>query len=72
VTARRCLAVPSTLAVVGAALLGVVPMASATKAVRAPWKNCAQVNKKYPLYRIAMSNNSGLDRDKDGIACEKV
>jgi hypothetical protein len=72
-------------------------MASATKAVRAPWKNCAQVNKKYPhgvgklhahdktkgtpvttfrrstrLYRIAMSNNSGLDRDKDGIACEKV
>jgi hypothetical protein len=23
------------------------------------------------LYRIAMSYNGGLDRDKDGIACEK-
>lgn len=23
------------------------------------------------LYRIAMSHNRGLDRDKDGIACEK-
>jgi Excalibur calcium-binding domain len=23
------------------------------------------------LYRIAMSYNRGLDRDKDGIACEK-
>ena len=23
------------------------------------------------LYRIAMKNNKGLDRDKDGIACEK-
>jgi Excalibur calcium-binding domain len=22
------------------------------------------------LYRIAMSHNRGLDRDKDGIACE--
>jgi excalibur calcium-binding domain-containing protein len=24
------------------------------------------------LYRIAMSHNRGLDRDKDGIACEKA
>jgi Excalibur calcium-binding domain len=24
------------------------------------------------LYRLAMSNNRGLDRDKDGIACEKA
>jgi hypothetical protein len=24
------------------------------------------------LYRIAMSYNRGLDRDKDGIACEKL
>jgi hypothetical protein len=24
------------------------------------------------LYRIAMSYNKGLDRDKDGIACEKL
>jgi hypothetical protein len=23
------------------------------------------------LYRIAMSCNKGLDRDKDGVACEK-
>lgn len=24
------------------------------------------------LYRLAMSYNRGLDRDKDGIACEKA
>ena len=24
------------------------------------------------LYRIAMNHNSGLDRDKDGVACEKA
>jgi hypothetical protein len=24
------------------------------------------------LYRIAISYNRGLDRDKDGIACEKL
>jgi hypothetical protein len=24
------------------------------------------------LYRLAMSYNKGLDRDKDGIACEKA
>jgi hypothetical protein len=24
------------------------------------------------LYKVAMSFNSGLDRDKDGIACEKA
>jgi hypothetical protein len=24
------------------------------------------------LYRIAMQDNRGLDRDKDGIACEKL
>ena len=24
------------------------------------------------LYRVAMSYNKGLDRDKDGIACEKL
>ena len=26
----------------------------------------------YELYRLAMSYNRGLDRDKDGIACEKT
>jgi hypothetical protein len=61
------------------------------------WKNCTQVNKRYPhgvgrvgardktsgtpvttfrrsnlLYRTAMRYNRGLDRDKDGIACEKL
>jgi Excalibur calcium-binding domain len=25
-----------------------------------------------PLYLVAMSYNKGLDRDKDGIACEKL
>jgi hypothetical protein len=24
------------------------------------------------LYKLAMSYNRGLDRDKDGIACEKA
>jgi hypothetical protein len=24
------------------------------------------------LYKLAMSHNAGLDRDKDGIACEKA
>jgi hypothetical protein len=72
------------------------PFATAAHAVSAPWKNCTQVNKRYPhgvgkvrardktsgtpvtdfkrsnaLFRTAMRNNKGLDRDKDGIACEK-
>jgi Excalibur calcium-binding domain len=74
-----------------------VPFVAAAGAVAAPWKNCTQVNKRYPhgvgragardktsgtpvttfkrsnaLYRTAMRNNRGLDRDKDGIACEKL
>jgi excalibur calcium-binding domain-containing protein len=73
------------------------PFAGAASAVPAPWKNCAQVNKRYPhgvgkvrardktsgtpvtnfkrsnaLYNTAMRYNRGLDRDKDGIACEKL
>jgi Excalibur calcium-binding domain len=73
------------------------PFATATPTVRAPWKNCTQVNKRWPhgvgrigahdrtsgtpvttfkrsnlLYNTAMRNNRGLDRDKDGIACEKL
>jgi hypothetical protein len=76
---------------------GGTPFAAAASAVSAPWKNCKQVNKKYPhgvgkvrardktsgtpetsfkrsnsLYNTAMRNNKGLDRDKDGIACEKL
>ncbi len=70
---------------------------AANAVIPAQWKNCTQVNKRYPhgvgklgahdktsgvpvttfkrstrLYRIAMSYNRGLDRDKDGIACEKL
>ena len=85
------------------AFLAAGAIASATVAgaanavIPAQWKNCTQVNKRYPhgvgklgahdktsgvpvttfkrstrLYRIAMSCNRGLDRDKDGIACEKL
>jgi Excalibur calcium-binding domain len=82
--------------VAGSILLVGAPFAAAAGAVPAPWRNCTQVNKRYPhgvgrldardrtsgepvtsfkrsnrLYRLAMSYNSGLDRDKDRIACEK-
>jgi Excalibur calcium-binding domain len=75
----------------------VTAIATAAASVRAPWKNCTQVNKRWPhgvgrigahdrtsgtpvttfkrstlLYNTAMRNNRGLDRDKDGIACEKL
>jgi hypothetical protein len=85
------------LVAAGAVAFGVAPVAAATAAVPSPWKNCTQVNKKYPhgvgkagardktsgvpvtnfrrstrLYNTAMKNNRGLDRDKDGIACEKL
>ena len=68
-----------------------------TEAMPRLYKNCTNVNKKYPhglgklrardrtsgtpvtnfkrstrLYNLAMSYNRGLDRDKDGIACEKA
>jgi hypothetical protein len=87
----------SALLVAGAMAYGGVPFATAAGAVSAPWKNCTQVNKRYPhgvgkvrardktsgtpvtnfkrsnaLYLTAMRNNRGLDRDKDGIACEKL
>jgi Excalibur calcium-binding domain len=80
-----------------AAMVCSSPFAVAARAVSAPWKNCTQVNKRYPhgvgkvrardktsgtpvtnfkhsnvLYLTAMRNNKGLDRDKDGIACEKL
>jgi hypothetical protein len=69
----------------------------ATTAMPVLYKNCTNLNKKYPhglgkagardrtsgdpvrnfarstrLYNVAMSYNRGLDRDKDGIACEKA
>jgi Excalibur calcium-binding domain len=86
----------SAVLVAGAIVCGGTPFAAAAGAVAAPWKNCTQVNKRYPhgvgevgardktsgtpvtnfkrsnvLYRTAMRYNRGLDRDKDGIACEK-
>ena len=85
----------SACAVLAAIFFGAAAPASAT--VPAQWKNCAQVNKRYPhgvgrvgshdktsgvpvttfkrsasLYRMAMGYNRSLDRDKDGIACEKA
>ena len=69
---------------------------AASGAIPARWKNCTNVNKRYPhgvgrvgardktsgepvtnfkrstlLYKTAIRYNRGLDRDKDGIACEK-
>jgi hypothetical protein len=86
----------SAVLAVGAMVCAGTPFAVAASAVSAPWKNCTQVNKKYPhgvgkvgardrtsgirvtnfkrsnfLYKTAMRYNRGLDRDKDGIACEK-
>jgi Excalibur calcium-binding domain len=86
----------SAVLAAGAIVCNGTPFAAAASAVVAPWKNCTQVNKRYPhgvgkvgardktsgtpvtnfkrsnfLYRTAMRYNRGLDRDKDGIACEK-
>lgn len=69
---------------------------AATGAVPLLYKNCTNLNKKYPhglgklnardktsgepvttfkrstrLYNIANGHNKGLDRDNDGIACER-
>lgn len=86
---------------VGASLVAVLASVAVAAPVGAkiapPWKNCAQVNARYPhgvgkarardrttdgdpvtnfkrsdrLYALAMANNRGLDRDRDGVACEK-
>jgi hypothetical protein len=91
------LASAGALLAASAMVWGGAPFAAASGAVTAPWKNCTQVNKRYPhgigkvrardktsgtpvtnfkhsnaLYLTAMRNNKGLDRDKDGIACEKL
>jgi hypothetical protein len=80
----------------GAVVACGLTVGTAGAATPALYKNCTNLNKKYPhgigkvgardhtsgvpvttfkrsnrLYRIAMSYNKGLDRDKDGIACEK-
>jgi hypothetical protein len=74
-----------------------IAASSASALVPPLYKNCTNVNKRYPhgvgkalahdktsgtpvrnfrrstrLYNLAMSHNKGLDRDKDGIACEKA
>ena len=86
----------SAVLAAGVIVCGGTPFAAAARTVSAPWKNCTQVNKRYPhgvgrvgardktsgtpvtnfkrsnfLYKTAMRYNRGLDRDKDGIACEK-
>jgi hypothetical protein len=79
-----------------AAAVALIAVNPAGARVAPLYKNCTNLNKKYPhglgrakahdhttrtppvttffrsdrLYRIAMSYNRGLDRDKDGIACE--
>jgi hypothetical protein len=84
------------LAVTVVVACGLIAVGTAGAAMPALYKNCTNLNEKYPhgvgnllardktsgepvtnfkrstrLYRIAMSYNKGLDRDKDGIACEK-
>jgi hypothetical protein len=91
-TGQRLSAVLAAAAVASGTVAG-----AANSVIPAQWKNCTQVNKRYPhgvgkvgahdktsgvpvttfkrstrLYRIAMSYNRGLDRDKDSIACEKL
>jgi Excalibur calcium-binding domain len=79
-----------------AAVVVAFALAGTASAVVASYKNCAQLNARYPhgvgkvgardhvtsgtpvttfkrsnsLYAAAMRNNKGLDRDKDGVACE--
>jgi Excalibur calcium-binding domain len=77
---------------------GGAQIATAARAVAAPWNNCTQVHTRYAhgvgragakdrvrgstapvttfkrsthLYNLAMRNNRDLDRDGDGVACEK-
>jgi hypothetical protein len=90
--------VKAVLAAAGIVLALGAPFASAAPdRIPARWKNCTQVNKRYPhgvgrlgardrtsgepvrtfrrsnlLYRTAIRYNRGLDRDRDGIACEKL
>jgi Excalibur calcium-binding domain len=90
--ARGVMAAAAIAMVLGAPFAG-----AASERIPLRWKNCTQVNKRYPhgvgrvfardrtsgvpvtsfrrsnlLYRTAMRYNRGLDRDKDGIACEKL
>ena len=85
------------VAVTGLLLGSPAAAIGSTKAMPALYKNCTNLNKKYPhglgrvgardhtsgtlvtnfkrstkLYKLAMSYNRGLDRDKDGIGCEKA
>lgn len=90
------LAAPASSAIAGMQSQGPT-VATADAAIPPPYKNCTQLNTKYPhgvgkvgardkttsgdsvttfkrstkVYNTAMSHNRGLDRDKDGVACEK-
>ncbi len=89
------LAAPASSAIAGIQSQGPT-VATADAAIPPPYKNCTQLNTKYPhgvgkvgardkttsgdpvttfkrtkVYNTAMSHNRGLDRDKDGVACEK-
>jgi excalibur calcium-binding domain-containing protein len=98
---RRIEGVQRTAILLGLAITLVLaapasPAVQATARIPALYKNCTNLNKRYPhgvgklhardktsgtpvtnfrrsntLYSRAMSYNRGLDRDKDGIACEK-
>jgi len=63
--------------------VGVAPAPAAPEKVPLRWKNCTIVNKRFRIagklrarrtrpYLEAMRFNSRFDRDKDGIACEKL
>jgi hypothetical protein len=81
----------------GALTVGLASTSAAGSTIPPQWKNCTNVNAKYPhgvgragardhtsgdpvtnfkrstaVYKTAVGYNKGLDRDKDGIACEKA
>jgi len=49
-----------------------VGKASATDRVKGSTQPVTNFYRSTRLYKVAMSHNRGLDRDKDGIACEKL
>jgi hypothetical protein len=87
------------LVLIAAATAALVIVGAAVAKAPPVYKNCTNLNKKYPhglgrakahdhvtrgaipvknfthsdrLYKIAMSYNRGLDRDHDGVACERA
>jgi len=93
----RLVKTSAAVAAGAATLLLAAPGIAGITATPALYKNCTNLNKRYPhglgrvgardhssgtpvtnfkrstkLYKLAMSYNRGLDRDKDGVACEKA